>query len=118
MEDKILDSMQKPIPDWVERVERLARPENFHVRVMINDDDDALGQVLSPEEWRRLEIKLAFVEKFAAYMAAGMLKGCLKYTADDWTVESWMGHLIGEGADQANYQILLYEAWLKDQNAK
>lgn len=115
MEDKILDSMQKPIPNWVERVETWARPE--HIQCSINVDLD-LRLEFSDDEYERFKIKKAYVEKFAAYMAAGMVKGCLKYTSDDWTVESWMGHLIGEGADQANYQILLYEAWLKDQNAK
>ena len=115
MEDKILDSMQKPIPDWVERTERLARAEHFDVDIYLKP---SLTDELSLEEMARLATKLEYVSKFCKYMAAGMVKGCVKYTSDDWSTESWFGHLVGEGADQANYQILLYEAWLKDQNAK
>lgn len=105
----ITGTMTKPIPGWEERVERLCKPENFWVSVVPNKW--LMVDELTEEEADRLERKLKLVQRYTAYMAAGMLKGTLKYPTDDIPVETWIAHLIGEGSDLANYQILLADAY-------
>ena len=100
----ITGTMHQSIPDWQPRVEALCKPERFEVSI---NPDYMTCQSLTEEERERLRWKLKLVERFASYMAAGMLKGTLKYSTDAYGVDKWMAHLLGEGADQANYQLLL-----------
>lgn len=104
----VAGTMVKPRKGWEKRVEKLCDPEYWFVELSLRTD---VADKLSKEEWDRLEKKLHMVQRFAAYMAAGMLKGTLKYSNDDYSLETWFAHLIGEGADQANYQILLENAF-------
>lgn len=106
--------MVKPIDGWQERVEKLCKPHCFDFAVWTK----GLYDELSREEWNRLQIKLRLVETYAKYMAVGMLKGVLKYSNDDWTVDQWMAHLIGEGADKANYDMLLFSKWASEHNPR
>lgn len=102
----------KANPDWEERAQALCKPENFKVTITYY-----LGTAdsLTLEETNRLEPKLKIVEEFASYMAAGQLKGTIKYAGDGWEVAEWFSHLIGEGADFANYQMLLFKKWQSEQ---
>ena len=101
----------EPIEGWEERTKELAKPELWVVAIHPMYE---LRQKFTPEEWERMLPKITMVEEFVKYMMAGMVKGTVKYSGDTWTTERWMAHLISEGADQANYQILLLDRWLKD----
>lgn len=100
--------MAKAKPGWEERVARLAKPENFTIELW---PSLVLDCQLSDSELERLHRKLKLVRQAALYMAAGMLKGTLKYDSDDYSLEQWFAHLLGEGADQMNYQLLLADAF-------
>lgn len=100
--------MAKATPGWEERVKLLADPELFHTMVLALPD---LVEALTDEEAKRLKPKLKLVAQAAAWMAAGMVKGTIKYPGDDYSLDQWMAHLVGEGADQMNYQLLLFAAF-------
>lgn len=93
---------------WEERTERLAKPEFFKVSI---HPSIRLLKELDNSQKIRLFKKLKLVIEAAQYMAAGMVKGTVKYATDDYDLKQWFAHLIGEGADQMNYQMLLYGAW-------
>ena len=114
-------TMKEPLPEpditgtqahalegWQERTEKLAKPEFF--KVTINPSVELLKQ-LDNSQKVRLFTKLKLVSKAAQYMAAGMTKGTVKYATDDYEIKQWFAHLIGEGADQMCYQMLLFNAW-------
>ena len=42
--------------------------------------------------------------------------GTIKYATDNYDLKQWFAHLIGEGADQMNYQMLLFQAWYAEQD--
>ena len=105
----ITGTMVHPIDNWQERVNALCDPENFSVSIYY----DPKRNTLTPEETLRLGHKLDLVERYAAVMAAGMLKGVIKYPTDNLTLEQWFAHLIGEGADKANYDMLTLDAFEK-----
>lgn len=102
--------MVKPSPGWERRVEELCKPEYFTVEVTIRD---VVVGALTADELTRLGYKIELVRVAAQLMAAGMLKGVLKYPSDTWSVETWVSHLLGEGADQMNYQLLLADAYAR-----
>ena len=107
--------MATPITNWEPRVKELCRPDNFRVYI---DPTAALAVELSDRERTRLRRKLELVERYAQYMAAGMLKGTLKYPGDGYTLEQWVAHVVGEGADQSNYVVLMFDAWEREQAAR
>ena len=115
MEADITGLMVQPVDNWEERAKRLCKPDNFTVYIAIEDE---LGEELSDDEWHRLDAKLNLVREFARYMAAGMLKGTLKYSTDTYSLEQWCAHLAGEGADQANYQMLLINKWREENSSE
>ena len=98
----------KPKDNWRERVEKLCDARWFSVHI---GTSMFVEGNLSEEERLRLDDKLALVKKAASLMAAGMLKGVLKYDTDDYPVETWLAHVLDEGADQMNYQMLLADAY-------
>ena len=102
--------MVKPKPSWEKRAKKLAKPKFFIINIGV---DPALRQKLTTKELDRLYAKLYLVREAATYMAAGMVKGTVKYTHDNNDVATWMAHVVGEGADQMNYQILLADAFAK-----
>jgi len=104
----VAGTMAKPRADWQARVEELCKPENFRAYVL-----SGLYNELSGEERMHLRHHLNLVEEWAKYMAAGMLKGVLKYDTQQRPVEQWMAHMVGEGADQSCYQMLLFDEWRK-----
>lgn len=87
---------------WEERVKELCKAENFSCRIA---PCDIPFTSLSDEEWSRLRTKLLLIEQFACFMAAGMLKGTIKYPTDTWK-ERWQPNLFGETADMVNYLML------------
>lgn len=103
--------MHAPIPGWEKRVKELAKAEHFRVGIYVAPE---LSEKLSASENERLTWKLDLVADAVRYMAAGMLKGTVKYDTDAYTVEQWMAHVVGEGADQMNYQILLANGYAKE----
>ena len=109
----VTGTMVKPKDGWQERVDRLVKVENFKVFIDWSQTGVAVRDQLTVEERSRLARKLDLVEKFATFMAAGMLKGTLKYSTDNYSIDQWMAHLIGEGADQANYAALLFDSYTK-----
>lgn len=107
-EDRPVDvtgTMVKGIEGWQKRVEELAKPEYWDVSLAPRVE---MTEQLSDDEFRRLAKKVKMVKEAVKWMLAGMVKGTVKYSSDDWTLERWMAHLVGEGADQMNYQILLF----------
>lgn len=107
-EDRPVDvtgTMVKGIEGWQKRVEELAKPEYWYVSLTPRVE---MTEQLSDDEFRRLAKKVKMVKEAVKWMLAGMVKGTVKYSSDDWTLERWMAHLVGEGADQMNYQILLF----------
>jgi len=101
--------MVEATPGWEARVKELCKAENFGVSIYTA----GLHGKITEEERTRLLKKLKLVERAASYMAAGMLKGTIKYPTDDVPLEQWVAHVVGEGADQMNYQILLADAFFK-----
>ncbi len=93
--------------NWEERVRELCKPENFSVSIV----HFGLEQHITGDELERLNRKLEMVQMYAAVMAAGMLKGTLKYPEDNLPLEDWFASLIGEGADKANYDLLTADAY-------
>ena len=106
--DDITGLMVKPKLGWELRCKELAIPNFFFVEVGMHEP---LLSELTNDELERLLPKIELVKEAARYMLAGMVKGTLKYDADDLDVDTWMAHLLGEGADQMNYQMLLANAW-------
>lgn len=104
----ITGTMSTPVPDWEIRTKQLAKPEFWYVEFKA---DAQLWHELSEEERTRLGKKMEMVAEAARWMLAGMVKGTVKYARDDWTMDRWMAHLVGEGADQMNYQLLLFNAY-------
>lgn len=102
--------MVKAKPGWEKRAKALARPGYFFFSVGIRD---LVRKGLTTNEYKRLQNKLDLVLEAASYMAAGMVKGTVKYSKDNLSIATWMSHVIGEGADQMNYQILLADAFAK-----
>ena len=100
--------LQKPVDGWQERTEKLAKPGYFSVIVSI---DEALLRCLTHDETERFYKKVRLVTQATQMMLAGMVKGTVKYATDEYTLNTWMAHLIDEGADQMNYQILLAYAY-------
>ena len=93
---------------WTERAKVLCNPDCWILDIAPNAD---LWDKLTPVEKQRLLPKIQMVQEAAQIMLAGMVKGTIKYPSDGFDVDKWMDHLIGEGMDQANYQILLANAW-------
>lgn len=106
VEIDITGTQVKPIPNWQERVEELCNPVNFGCEIWYIDYN-----LLSTNEQNRLQRKLWLVQRYARIMAAGMLKGVLKYPTDEYALEQWFAHLVGEGADKSNYDILALDAF-------
>lgn len=102
--------MVPPSDGWQERVAKLCKPEYFLVTVALKEE---LMQQLTPDELARLRRKMVLVQQCSAIMLAGMLKGTLKYPTDNYSVDQWVAHLVGEGADQMNYALLLADAHTK-----
>jgi len=98
----------KAIKDWQERVEQLAKPEFFKVKITPSME---LLNSLSEAEKPRLFEKLNLVSEYVTYLCAGMVKGTVKYATDQHELKQWMAHVVGEGADQSNYTMLLFNAW-------
>ena len=109
----ILGTQAQSLPGWEERAKDLARYELF--KVSINPNATLLAG-LTEDEKKRLFKKLRLVSNAARYMAAGMVKGTIKYATDSYDLKQWFAHLIGEGADQMNYQMLLFQAWYATQD--
>ena len=97
-------------PGWEKRTKELAKPEYFFISIGVKAQ---LRGRLTVKEYNGLEKKLVLVRQAATYMAAGMVKGTVKYPKDDLPVSTWMAHVVGEGADQMNYQILLADAFAR-----
>ncbi len=93
------------VEEWEEKAKALAKPEHFAVFIEVSDD---VLNHLSTEEKNRLHWKLELVAFAARALAAGMLKGTIKYPNDQYGVERWMKHIMSEGADFFNYIILMF----------
>ena len=102
--------MVKAKPGWEKRTKELAKPEYFFISIGVKAQ---LRGRLTVKEYNRLEKKLLLVREAATYMAAGMVKGTVKYEHDNYDIATWMAHVVGEGADQMNYQILLADAFVR-----
>lgn len=103
--------MVQPKVGWQKRADELCKPEHFLVSITYHPPYNTPG--LTDNEYDRLNRKLILVRRAAKLMCAGMLKGVLKYSTDEYSVEQWMAHVVGEGADQMNYQMLLLDAFEK-----
>ncbi len=102
--------MLKAKKGWEKRAKKLARPEFFWISIGI---EPYLLEKLSIKEQERLRAKLRLVREAATFMAAGMVKGTVKYSSDDYTVEKWLANVVGEGSDLFNYMILLADAFAR-----
>jgi len=104
--------MAKATPGWEQRAKDLAKPEHFKVQIDLAPE---LRGALTLREYHRLAKKLEMVGVATRVMAAGMVKGTVKYATDGYDLKQWVAHLIGEGADQMNYQLLLAHAFWAEQ---
>lgn len=104
----IAGTMAKAKPNWQARTELLSKPEYFDIIIMPSKE---LSNQLTPEEQDRLRTKLQLVAQYASYMAAGMVKGTVKYDGDNYSLDQWFAHLMGESADIANYISLLFHSY-------
>lgn len=118
MAEKIVDvtgTMAKAQDGWQRRTEELAKPEFWDIVIIPSTE---FWVNLTPEEQARMQPKINLVRDAAKYMLCGMVKGTVKYATDDWTLERWMAHIVGEGADQMNYQLLTFAAFHKEKEEK
>lgn len=88
------------------RIDELARPEHFSIKIEVAP---LLGTNLSTEEYTRLKRKLLLVQNSAQRLCAAMVKGTIKYDADDLSLREWFNHLRDEALDQVNYTSLMEE---------
>lgn len=95
---------------WEKRTKELAKPEFFFITLGV---DPRVRDGLTIPEYTRLVKKLELVREAATYMAAGMVKGTVKYASDDYSIEKWIANVVGEGSDLFNYQILMAAAFVK-----
>lgn len=100
---------------WQERTKQLVHPDHFHVEIKPNQ---LLLDKLTTTERARLAGKILLVEEFASCMAAGMLKGTIKYPTDGYSLSGWFSSVLGEGADFANYIILAHKEFMEEHSAK
>lgn len=97
--------------DWNDGRLEDCRPEN-----MVGGDitpDYARIKTTSEEE-RRLIPKLKIVKNAARKLAAGMVKGTLKYKKDNNSVREWIDYLKDDASDTLNYIYLLEDAYAKE----
>lgn len=87
-------------PDWTDQRLDLCKPDSF---VIVVRPKMGLTDILTTEEYYRLQPKLQIVQDMAARMAANMLKGTLKYIKDDWDLDTWLRYLEDDAADTMNY---------------
>tara|TARA_Y100000310_G_C20439488_1_gene695368 strand:- start:109 stop:567 length:459 start_codon:yes stop_codon:yes gene_type:complete len=82
---------------------------------------------LTIEEDRRLEPKVRLVEKIAEDLCRAMLKGTMKYSKDNWTVQEWVEHLKSTvsasdwyALDEEDSEItgLILEGWSTEEIAE
>lgn len=97
--------------DIQDRIDKLARPENFTIRI---DMRWQLRAHLNDSEDKRMETKLKLVQQIAAKLATNMVKGTLKYDTDDWSVDQWLEYAIDDSCDTTNYLHLMKEARKKE----
>ena len=93
---------------WEKRAKELCNPDYWSIQIYPRSP---IFEGMTQGEIKRLEPKIKMVQEAAQIMMAGMVKGTLKYPTDGFDIDKWMSHLIGEGCDQMNYQILLATAW-------
>ena len=98
--------MASPVPGWEKDISWVS--DNLFI-VNVRPGLEVYDR-LTNEQQKRLRKKLVLVERAAKHMAAGMLKGTLKYDSDDYTVQRWLAHVVDEGADLMNYHMLLAAA--------
>ena len=110
MTSNVHDLVQIQVEGSQEKIDRLARYENFTVNIMVSPD---VLESLTEEQIDRLEAKLKMVEYSCQLQAAGMLKGVIKYSEDKHTLHEWFAHIVTEGADQQNYNVLGYYEFLE-----
>ena len=103
--------LAQPKEGWELRIKELANAKHFKVSIGVGS---VLRAGLTNKENERLDIKLQLVADAAALMAAGMVKGTVKYSTENYSVDKWMTHVIDEGVDQLNYQLLLVTAYQKE----
>ena len=115
IEADITGLMAKPIDNWQARAEELCRPE-FWIVTMTPAAE--LWNRLTADEQLRLIRKVELVRRFVGYQLAEMVKGTIKYATDNRSLAEWMANVIGEGADQMNYQLLASDAFEKDKSGK
>ena len=111
MAEEKIDITGRMIPQrdgWVSRVEALCKPEEWDVSCL---PSTFLLNHLSAEEQRRLRVKIGIVERATRVMLAGMVKGTVKYSTDNYTMEQWMASVMGEGCDFINYINLMFTSW-------
>ena len=123
---KTIHKDKKPLTDgefeWRDKLEQASKTLNshhgaaaFHNHFLVHvQPSDIVWDALTTEEQQRFLPKLQLICEFACYMAAGMWKGTKKYHTDSYSLEQWCAHLAGEGADQANYQMLLINKWREE----
>ncbi|KKL78802.1 hypothetical protein LCGC14_2021170, partial [marine sediment metagenome] len=94
--DKWLVSIT-PTPDLVQSMSR------------VFNDKTIVGEITEADQ-KRLIPKLRIVEDIAAGLAAGMLKGTLKYKPEsdtDSTIGEWWDELVSDATDTLNYVYLM-----------
>jgi hypothetical protein len=102
------DGMLHPGNEGWQARKHLVDPELWYVDIAYNQK---LLDDLQPGEIERMKPKIELVHRACKAMLAGMIKGTIKYPTDSWTLEEWMAHLVGEGADQMNYNLLLVDCF-------
>lgn len=70
---------------------------------------------LTDEELVRLEPKVQIVTKLASKLAWNMVKGTIKYSKDEYELDTWFDMLIDDAADALNYAMLARSAYEKEQ---
>ena len=96
--------------DWDDQKLTMCNPSKFEVYIRYTGQVGEGEGKISYDDALRLYDKLKLVEKVAAKLSAGMLKGTLKYKRDTWSVDEWIGYAKDDAADTLNYIFLLEAA--------
>ena len=102
--------------DWFDSKRNFLTPDLFRVTITFTPSFDDLVEQgeITQEDIRRLVPKIRLVGASAVRRAVAMLKGTLKYTDDNNTVDQWFAHMMDELDDQSNYMDLLQQKRLED----
>ena len=70
--------------------------------------DLVFSGLITEAESERALWKILLIEPFVTRMVVNMIKGTIKYTTDDWSLETWREMALDDRVDGINYDALFH----------